>query len=75
MSLKSKFTEHPAAVGETYGEHLATAMSYSWPLLRAALATGVHAFLPFCFEKTGSESITRLHERLQASRKASEPAN
>ena len=73
MSLLAKFTEHPAEVGETYGQHFVTAMSYSLPLMRAALATFVHAILPFCFEKNGSECITQLHERLVTSKRLQEP--
>ena len=69
MSLKALFTKHPADVGETYGQHFATAMSYSFPLFRAAFATAVHAILPFCFERTGSECIVRLHERLLATQR------
>lgn len=72
MSLIAKFTEHPAEVGETYGQHFMTAMSYSMPLLGAAVATCVHAFLPFLFEKTGSECITQLHERLVTSKRLEE---
>lgn len=72
MSLLAKFTQHPAEVGETYGQHFVTAMSYSLPLLRAAFATCAHAILPFCFEKTGSECITQLHERLVASKRLEE---
>lgn len=76
MSLLSKFTDHPATVGETYGQHFATAMSYSLPLLRAAFCTAVHALLPFYFEKTGSECIHHLHDRLQGSRApTSQPQN
>ena len=69
MSLKAIFTSHPADVGETYGKHFITAMSYSLPLFRAAFATAVHAVLPFCFERTGSDCIVGLHERLLATQR------
>ncbi|MEM7432909.1 MAG: DUF6356 family protein [Pseudomonadota bacterium] len=62
--MKRKFTEHPASVGETYGEHFVTAMGFSTSLFRAAFVCGVHAVLPFLFEKTGSECITELHDRM-----------
>jgi len=68
MSLKAKFTEHPATVGETYGEHFFTAMGFSLAMLKAAFCCGVHAVLPFAFEKTGSECITGLHDRMVTNR-------
>lgn len=68
MSLKQKFTEHPATVGETYGEHFGTAMGFSLALLKAAFCCGVHAILPFMFEKTGSECITGLYGRMVTNR-------
>lgn len=68
MSLKTKFTAHPASVGETYGEHFASAMGFSLALLRASLCCGLHALLPFCCEKTGSKCITGLHDRMVTNR-------
>lgn len=68
MSLKCKFTDHPASVGETYGEHFVTAMSFSLSLFRAAFVCAVHALLPFLFEKTGSECINELHDRMVTNR-------
>ncbi len=67
----SKFTAHPASVGESYGEHLTTAMGFSFALLRAALVCAVHAVLPFLFEKTGSECIRDLHGRMVTHRQRS----
>ncbi|MEM6513873.1 MAG: DUF6356 family protein [Pseudomonadota bacterium] len=64
MSLKERFTEHPATVGESYGEHFVTAMGFSVSLLKAAFCCGVHALLPFLFVKTGSHCITELHDRM-----------
>ena len=76
MSLKAKFTEHPASVGETYGEHCATAMGFSLALLKAAFCCAVHAVLPFLFVKTGSACIGDLHDRMVTNRaKASAPGN
>lgn len=64
MSLKAKFTEHPASVGESYGEHFLMAMGFALTMLKTAFACAVHAVLPFLFVKTGSECITELHERM-----------
>ena len=68
MNLKTKFTEHPATVGETYGEHFVSAMGFSVAMLRAAFCCAVHAVLPFLFIKTGSECITELHDRMVTNR-------
>ena len=62
------FTHHPAAVNETYLEHMATAGSFGWRMLTASLACFAHALLPFAFEKTGSTAIRELHERMVTNR-------
>lgn len=68
MSLHRLFTEHPASVGESYFQHLAAAWGFSWRMMLASLACLVHALLPFLFEKTGSQAITRLHDRMVVNR-------
>ena len=68
MSLSSKFTEHPATVGETYGEHFVSAMGFSLAMLRAAFACAVHAVFPFLFERTGSQCISGLYDRMVTNR-------
>lgn len=74
MSLKAKFTEHPETVGETYGEHFVTASGFSFALFKAAFCCAVHAILPFAFEKTGSECITGLYDRMVTNRSRLETA-
>lgn len=64
MDLKTKFTEHPATVGESYGEHFVSAMGFSLALAKAAFFCAVHAVLPFLFARTGSECITELYGRM-----------
>ena len=68
MSLKAKFTEHPASVGETYGQHFVSAMGFSLSMIRAAFCCAIHAILPFAFEKTGSDCITGLYDRMVTNR-------
>jgi hypothetical protein len=68
MSLKAKLTDHPATVGENYSEHFVSAMGFSTSMLKAAFYCGVHAILPFAFEKTGSECITALYDRMVTNR-------
>jgi len=70
------FTEHPAAVGETYFGHLFSALFFCAKMTLALLACLVHAFLPFLFEKTGSKMITRLMDDMVHNRdKTISPAN
>lgn len=58
------FTDHPASVGETYAEHLRSALGFSASMCRAALCCSIHAFLPFLFQRTGSRAIEDLHRRM-----------
>jgi len=66
--MTNKFTQHPATVGETYGQHFVSAMGFSLSLLRAAFYCAVHAVLPWMFVTTGSRCITDLHDRMVANR-------
>jgi hypothetical protein len=58
------FTEHPASVGESYGQHFASALSFSLAMLGAGLACLVHAIFPFWCVTTGSDTVRRLHARM-----------
>ena len=58
------FTEHPASVGETYAEHMASAWSFSARMAVGALACFAHGLLPFLFTRTGSGIINELHGRM-----------
>jgi len=64
MPLLDAFTRHPAAVGETYGAHLAFAAGTGGRMVLAGLACMVHGLLPFLFVRTGSRTIIDLHERI-----------
>ena len=66
--MRWSFTEHPASVGETYAEHLATALGFAAGMIRGGIACAVHAFLPFLFVRTGSETIRALNQRMLAGR-------
>ena len=67
--VKHLFTDHPASVDETYGEHMVMAAGFGWRLLFAGLACFVHALLPFLFERTGSRMIAELHDSMVAHRR------
>ena len=66
--LKRLFTEHPATVDETYGEHFLVATGFAVRLFVASLACMLHAVLPFLCVKTGSNAIALLHDRMVANR-------
>lgn len=78
MSLSKIFTDHPASVGESYGEHLVMATGFGLRMVGAGLACLVHALLPFLFVRTGSIAITELHTRMVTHRNrkaAGQPLN
>lgn len=68
VSLRSLFEDHPASVGETYWQHLASAWGFAWRMAVASIACLIHALLPFMFEKYGSQTITRLYDRMVVNR-------
>lgn len=67
------FTEHPASVGETYGEHMGRAACFGLRMIGAGIACLVHALLPFLFVRTGSAAITELNDRLVVNRRVMPP--
>ena len=64
------FLQHPRSIGESYLEHQRHALGFGFSLLFASLACFVHALVPGLFVRTGSEAITRLHERMVVNRAA-----
>ncbi len=66
--MKRLFTEHPATVGESYTQHMRSALGFAGAMFAASLACFVHAILPWTFKSTGSRTIVRLHERMVAHR-------
>ena len=69
MSLIRAFTEHPASVGESYGEHLFRAMYFGTRMVFAGLACLLHGVLPFLFVRTGSRAIAELNDRMVVNRR------
>jgi len=65
MALLRSFTEHPASVGETYGEHCRVASGVGVRLLGAGLACLVHGLLPWLFATTASRTVSDLHARFR----------
>ena len=71
MSLLRAFTEHPASVGESYGEHLFRAVYFGTRMVFAGLACLLHGVLPFLFVRTGSRAIAELNDRMVVNRRVS----
>jgi hypothetical protein len=69
-SLLSKlsFLKHPNSVGENYIEHMLVSFSFSLLMLKGFFVCFIHALLPFCFEKTGSNIIKDMHENMVINR-------
>lgn len=73
MDLNRLFTEHPASVGETYGEHLAMATGFGVRMILGGFACLIHGLLPFLFVRTGSAQVSTLHDRMVANRRRKQP--
>jgi hypothetical protein len=69
MDLIRAFAAHPASVGETYAEHLVSAVGFGTRMVLAGIACLVHGVLPFLFVRTGSRAIAELNERMIADRR------
>jgi Family of unknown function (DUF6356) len=52
--VRRLFTQHPASVGETYGQHFAAAFGFAVTMVAGGLACLVHAPLPFLFATTAA---------------------
>jgi len=75
QSIRARFTDHPAAVGESYGEHFVVASGFGLRMVVAGLACLVHAVLPFLFVRTGSAAIEALHARMITHRRTKPAAS
>jgi len=64
MDLRHHFTEHPASVGESYGEHFRVAAGFAGSLAFAAAAAAVHAVIPSMCSKTASRRIIAMHDTM-----------
>ena len=66
--MRWSLTEHPAAVGETYLQHMGIALRFSARLVLAGLACLAHGLLPFLFTRTGSSTVSALYPEMVAHR-------
>lgn len=63
------FTDHPRSVGESYTQHLRTALGFGARMVGAGVACMLHALLPFLFKNTAKRAISDLHGRLVINRR------
>ena len=63
------FTDHPATVNETYGQHFVAAAGFGFRMIWGGLVCLVHAVIPGAFCNTGSDMIRELHERMVTNRR------
>lgn len=66
--IEKLFLDHPKSVGESYWEHLYMASCFSGRMLLGAMACFVHALIPGLCVKTGSKTISELHDRMVVNR-------
>ncbi|MCZ8370274.1 MAG: DUF6356 family protein [Porphyrobacter sp.] len=59
------FTDHPRAIGETYGQHACTALSFGWRMVVGGAACMVHALVPGLFVKTASRTVVQLDAEMR----------
>lgn len=64
------FTEHPASVNETYGQHFVNAVGFGFRMIWGGLVCLVHALVPGVCCTKASEMIGELHDRMITHRRA-----
>jgi hypothetical protein len=60
------FLSHPRSVGESYGEHAATAARFGITMMIGGAACVVHAFIPAVFPRTASDRVKKLYTQMKA---------
>lgn len=63
-----RLSTHLQQVDESYLQHMGHALSFALNLGVASVVCLVHAFLPFLFEKQGSDLVRKLHDRMVVNR-------
>ena len=63
-ALRRLFTDHPAAVDETYAQHFGVALWFAGMLALAAGAALIHALIPGLCKRTASDIVLRLHAHM-----------
>ncbi len=60
------FLKHPRDVGESYGEHFATAAGFGVRMVAGGLACIIHAVVPMLFVRTASDTVKSLYATMKA---------
>lgn len=55
--MKKIFTKHPHSMGETYCKHWRCSLKFGSQMVIGGIACLIHSFLPFLFQKTGSNFL------------------
>ncbi|NJO13815.1 MAG: hypothetical protein HC870_00865 [Rhizobiales bacterium] len=63
--IKKLFFDHPRAIGESYGQHARTALSFGWRMMVGGIACMVHAVVPGLFVKTASRTVVQLDAEMR----------
>lgn len=71
----SHFTRHLRSVDESYVQHGRHALGFAVHMFVGSLACLVHALCPFLLERTGSDIIRRLHDRMVVNRQRLTPSS
>lgn len=61
-------SRHLDSVGESYWQHAGHALGFAVRMFLGSLACLGHALCPFLFERTGSDVIRQLHDRMVVNR-------
>ena len=59
------FMDHPRDVGESYGEHFATAAGFGFRMVVGGVACIVHALIPALFVRTASDTVKSLYATMK----------
>jgi Family of unknown function (DUF6356) len=66
------FIDHPRTVGESYGQHARTALSFGWRMVVGGFACMVHAIVPGLFVKTTSRTVVQLDAEMRGRKSSPE---
>ena len=59
------FTKHPKEVGETYLQHMMSALRFSLTFLFLFVVAFIHAIMPFLFTRTASCVIQEMARHIE----------
>jgi hypothetical protein len=60
-----KSQKHLHAVHESYGKHLCFATCFGLRMIGGGIAVIIHGLFPAFFERTGSNTLFKLHDELR----------